>query len=73
VIAHPAIAFQPKGANPCGNRNTPEPIMLPITNATDMKKPSFRPGFSISTFTSSAGQKSRENLIPITRGFMSTS
>src|SRR3546814_16418473 len=46
VIAHPATPFQPKGARLAGSRNTPDPIILPMTSAMHIVRPSLRPGLS---------------------------
>src|SRR5262245_52372204 len=37
--AQPARLTPPKGASDAGSRNTPEPIMLPITSATAIENP----------------------------------
>src|SRR5690606_13321483 len=33
-------AFQPKGARLAGSRNTPDPIIFPMTSATHIRRPS---------------------------------
>src|SRR3546814_634359 len=47
VIAHPATPFQPNGARLAGSRNTPDPIILPMTSAMPIERPSLRPGLSL--------------------------
>src|SRR3546814_250767 len=44
VIAQPATPLQPKGARLAGSRNTPDPIILPMTSAMPIARPSFWPG-----------------------------
>jgi hypothetical protein len=43
VINHPMTEFHPKGARLAGSRNTPDPIMLPMTNASAIQNPIGRP------------------------------
>ena len=45
VMIQPNTAFQPNGARLAGKRNTPEPIMLPMTSATVIHRPSLRTVF----------------------------
>ena len=40
VKSHPSRLIVPYGAKAAGSRNTPEPIMLPITKAVHIHKPS---------------------------------
>ena len=42
VNIQPATASQPKGARLAGSRNTPDPIILPITSAMQAARPSVR-------------------------------
>ncbi|GFZ85263.1 hypothetical protein GCM10019071_12980 [Sphingobium fuliginis] len=42
VNIQPATASQPNGASEAGSRNTPDPIMLPITSAMQAGRPSVR-------------------------------
>src|SRR5690606_13020231 len=47
VIAQPATPFQPNGARLAGRRNTPDPIILPMTSAMHIERPSLRPSLSL--------------------------
>jgi hypothetical protein len=40
VKPHATTLFNPKGASDAGNRNTPDPIVLPTTKATHIQNPS---------------------------------
>ena len=40
VKIHATTLFRPYGASEAGRRNTPEPMVLPTTNATHVQKPS---------------------------------
>ena len=42
VISQPMMLIPPYGASDAGSRNTPEPIMLPMTSATAAAKPMSR-------------------------------
>ena len=44
VKTQAATASQPKGASAAGSRNTPDPIMLPMTSAMQAASPSVRTG-----------------------------
>src|ERR687897_49552 len=41
-ISHPSRLTPPYGASDAGSRNTPDPIMLPMTSATVVEKPMVR-------------------------------
>jgi hypothetical protein len=43
--------FHPKGARLAGNRNTPDPIMLPMTKASAIQNPMGRAVAATSCFT----------------------
>ena len=42
VNTHPATASQPNGASDAGSRNTPDPIILPMTRAMQAARPRVR-------------------------------
>jgi hypothetical protein len=51
VIAQPITEFHPKGARLVGSRNTPDPIMLPMTKASAIQNPMGRVVAAVSCVT----------------------
>jgi hypothetical protein len=51
VITQPITEFHPKGARLAGSKNTPDPIMLPMTKASAIQNPIGRSVATVSCFT----------------------
>jgi hypothetical protein len=51
VITQPITEFHPKGARLAGSKNTPDPIMLPMTKASVIQNPMGLFVATVSCFT----------------------